>query len=44
MTIGSAVSIDIDSDTITNAFELILILTLMLTSIHFSKETKGKMY
>lgn len=41
MTIGSAVPIDVGSNAITNAFELILIWTLMLTAIHFSQNTKN---
>lgn len=42
MTIGSAVPIDIGSDAITNLFELILIVSLMHTAIHFSNETSSK--
>ncbi|MFL0584067.1 phospholipid phosphatase [Solibacillus silvestris] len=38
MTIGSAVPIDIGSDAITNAFELVLIATLMWTAIHYSND------
>lgn len=41
MTIGSAVPIDVGGNAITNAFELILIWTLMLTAIHFSQNTKN---
>ncbi len=33
-----------DSDAITNVFELILIVTLMLTAIRFSNEKDGEMY
>ena len=44
MTIGSAVPIDIGSDAITNAFELVLIVTLMHTAIHFSNEQARKRY
>lgn len=44
MTIGSAISIDIGSDAITNVFELILIVTLLLTAIHFSNESDKKVY
>ena len=42
MTIGSAFPIDIGSDAITNAFELILIATLMWTAIRFSNEKSEK--
>lgn len=38
MTIGSAFPIDIGSNAITNAFELVLIATLMWTAIHFSND------
>lgn len=41
MTIGSAVPIDVDSNAITNAFELFLIITLMATAIHYSKKKRG---
>lgn len=44
MTIGSAFLIDIGSDAITNAFELILIATLMWTAIHFSYKPTYKRY
>ncbi|WP_341321764.1 phospholipid phosphatase [Solibacillus sp. FSL H8-0523] len=44
MTIGSAVTIDVGSDAITNLFELILIVTLMHTAIRFSNVTDRKMW
>lgn len=40
MTIGSAVPIDVGSNAITNAFELFLLVTLMLTAIHFSQKAR----
>ncbi len=40
MTIGSAIPIDIESNAMTNALELFLIATLMLTAIHFSKQVE----
>ena len=42
MTIGSAAPIEINSNSIINAFELFLIVTLMLTAIHFSQKTKNR--
>lgn len=41
MTIGSAVPFNIGSDAATNAFELFLIITLVGTAIHFSKDTSA---
>ena len=38
MTIGSAVPIDIQSNAITNLFELFLLFTLVLTQKHFNKQ------
>ena len=40
MTIGSAIPFNIDSNAITNAFELFLLFTLMKTAIHFSNTKK----
>lgn len=42
MTVGSAIPFDIESNAMTNALELFLIATLMLTAIHFSKQAKNK--
>ena len=41
MALGSAVPIDVESNALTNAFELFLIASLMLTAIHFSREVKS---
>lgn len=42
MTIGSAVPIEVDSDAITNAFEFVLIVSLMWTAIYFSNNPKTR--
>lgn len=39
MSLGSAIPIDVGSNAITNAFELFLIIMLMLTAIHFSNKS-----
>ena len=41
MTIGSAVPIDIGSDAATNAFELFLMITLVWTAVHFSRQQRS---
>lgn len=42
MTIGSAIPFDIGSEAVTNAFELFLLVMLMWTGIHFSKQAASQ--
>ncbi|WKA58924.1 hypothetical protein QWY16_01850 [Planococcus shenhongbingii] len=41
MTIGSAVPIPVDSSAVTNAFELILLFTLVWTKVHLESEERN---